>query len=775
MRPRPLHGLLLFLWLALPVSAQEARPAATATATAEGAGLEGVVRGRPADGSRLLAYAVVRVVGAEESAWAWADEEGRYRITGLEGGSVTVQASYLGYDPAEVEVVLPAEGVVRLDLEMTHRPLKLPGLVVEGERFAVPQPAEGMPETITTASTLVRLRALEASPGMSEAGLTEVVGRQDGEPPDPPGALYMRGSTEDLKLVLLDGAPVYTPFHLGGLLQSFDGAVLGGARYHVGGAPAQYDGGLSYVLDLRTRSPRRDRTRARAAVDIMSVGGSAEGPLGDAAGALLSSRHLHGLGGVIAGGDGSPYGYSDALARFEADAVGRLELTVFANRESVFLDLPDSLGLPSGQDASWGNTAVSVAWETELGSALLRIGAAESRYTAELPVRESPVIGSGDGDVETTFLATGRTDRSRFTVDASRPGDAGLLHLGLTMDRLDLWYGARGRGSVPARGAHGTTVGIYADGTRGLARELTLRWGARLDRFQTDPGIGHRSTDVRGALRLALAWGLAPDALLTLAAGRYHQLVRRSDADLELGTGDAIQVGTGSGRSAPLLSVATADHLVASLDQRIGEDVRLGTELFFKTFEGVPGVGTGRLTSSGVDLRVLREGQRVTGWLGYSLAWFWEGSTGDQGRTGFSGRHLLSSGVEAELPGPLGLDLRMAFSDGLPLTQVAPVDSRDEIQSISETHDVEEEVPIPEPRPDPGVADGFLRLDGELFAEWEVGPLGRTSHLRPYLKVLNALERRDALFYYFEPWRDQELRPLANLSLIPVVGLEWRF
>jgi hypothetical protein len=44
-----------------------------------------------------------------------------------------------------------------------------------------------------------------------------------------------------------------------------------------------------------------------------------------------------------------------------------------------------------------------------------------------------------------------------------------------------------------------------------------------------------------------------------------------------------------------------------------------------------------------------------------------------------------------------------------------------------------------------------------------------------YLRVLNALDRRDALFYYFEPWRDPDLTPLAELSVIPVLGIEWRF
>ena len=52
---------------------------------------------------------------------------------------------------------------------------------------------------------------------------------------------------------------------------------------------------------------------------------------------------------------------------------------------------------------------------------------------------------------------------------------------------------------------------------------------------------------------------------------------------------------------------------------------------------------------------------------------------------------------------------------------------------------------------------------------------GRRFALRPYAKVLNALDRRDGLFWYFSPWRDPSVRPLAELSLLPVIGFEWRF
>ena len=48
--------------------------------------------------------------------------------------------------------------------------------------------------------------------------------------------------------------------------------------------------------------------------------------------------------------------------------------------------------------------------------------------------------------------------------------------------------------------------------------------------------------------------------------------------------------------------------------------------------------------------------------------------------------------------------------------------------------------------------------------------------LTPYVKVLNALDRRDALFYHFDRNAERpDTRPLAPLPLLPILGLEWKF
>jgi hypothetical protein len=244
-------------------------------------------------------------------------------------------------------------------------------------------------------------------------------------------------------------------------------------------------------------------------------------------------------------------------------------------------------------------------------------------------------------------------------------------------------------------------------------------------------------------------------------------------------------VGDGAGTLAagPDLTVGSANHLVVSLDQILAPGLKLGLEGYVKNFSGVTGASDQRLSASGVDLRVAREGDRTSGWLGYTLTWFWaseEGFFGSDSR--FVGRHLLSAGLSSRISERTGLRLRLGYGDGLPYTAI-PILKGDgtDVPGVSEeagrgefnlnSDNVLNEAPSLAIGPD----EGFLRVEGELYGSWTATLGGRETRFRPYVRVLNALNRRDALFYHFDPWRDETPRPLAELPIIPLVGLEWIF
>lgn len=724
--------------------------------------IRGVVRAE--DGRRApVPWALIEVIGPSHRWAVMTDSLGHYRVSGVGTGLRRLRAVHMAYETMEIEVQVSGGDPLDVDLVLRPRPVELPELLVATDFLSAGESGEGDPGAATLGGGLVSLRALEASPGLAEAGLGEAIRSLPGnEPSDPRDVLLMRGSTADLKLVLLDGAPVYTPFHTGGLLPGFDVSSLGGATHHVGGAPARYDGGLSYILDLRTRAPRRDRFRTSGSLDLMSAQGGVETPLGERGGLLATGRTLHDVEGWLVGGDRSPYGYADGLVRADVElgSRDRVSVTAFGNGESVRLDIPPSATGPGLEEASWGNTALSARWRSQVGRVEVNLGLATSAYTAELPLRLPESDTAGSPAEQRLEVASGRTDRTRLTLDLGLPWLGEGVHMGASYDRSGVRYGTRtADGTSTTRGATGSVVGAWVDGLHHLGPELDLRYGMRLDGFS--PG------GAKAALRMAVLWSLGPDALLTIAGGRYHQLLRLGDTEADLALGDALEVGTAPGAedgAVPLLNVATSDHLTLSLDQYVTPRVALAFEGFLKRFHGLDPTVSRELASSGADLRIVRQGEELTAWLGYSLAWFWQVQAAD---SDFSGRQLLSAGLQGPLLGPLGVDLRAAFSDGLPLTAV-----------VLGSNPATEDAPLTDgsaAASTPDRADGFLRLDAEIWAEWTPRWGSRSVRIRPYLRVLNALDRRDALFYYFEPWRDDGLRPLADLPVVPVVGLEWRF
>ncbi len=736
-------------------------------AAQEGATLTGTVHGHLGERSVPLAHAWISVSGGARGLTAVSAADGRYSVTGVPPGERILRVSRLGYRPLTLEVTVPREGVLRLDLEVEATPIAVTGITVRPD--PVPGPIRG---SAAVSAGDVELGILEVGPGGGDAGLAAAArALAGGEGGSSGRRLLIRGSVADQKRVLVDGVPVHAPFHLGGLLPGLDEALFAEGRHHVGAAPASFQGGLSNVLDLHTRAPASEGLRGRATLDLATATATVEGPLGERASGLVSARALHGLGARGLGAGDLPYGYAELLARSRIRPGGghRIDLTGYWNEESVGLDLGGA-GLEGGgagpvgtDEARWHNGAASLRWTIPAGESGLHLGLGASRYDAVLPLgRETPA------------WADGRTERLRASVQGSTAAGDWTVAWGGTGERVRHVSSARTLGGDGAqevwRRVDGTVVGAFVEGRRPLGPDVTLQAGLRADRFSRD------EASVRLAPRIRTEWLLTEDALLTLAFGKHYEFVQPADLEVQVALGDP--GGTRAGQA--LYPVAGATHLVLSLEQHLTPDVFLGAEGFVKAFDGLPGVADGELRSSGVDLTVRRSGEKAGGWFGYSLAWFWSptGTPTSAAGEAFTGRHLLSAGVDGRLGEHFGGEARLAYGDGLPFTSV-PIFGGESPASPDEATTGEGDGGSGQP-PSRGDAvtptlDGFFRLDVEVDAEWDTRIAGAPATLRPYLRIVNALDRRDALFYYFEPWRSSEVEPLARRPFLPLLGLELRF
>jgi hypothetical protein len=402
--------------------------------------------------------------------------------------------------------------------------------------------------------------------------------------------------------------------------------------------------------------------------------------------------------------------------------------------------------------AEWGNRAASLRYRGAVAGREGEVTVAYGGYDATLP------ISSG-----VAFPASGRTDRVRVTADAVEGGSALQLRYGASFDHMVLVHEAPARvgplRATPAWGSRvaGGSAGGYLEGAWQVSPRVRLRGGARTDVFSTE-------SVPRFAPRLAVTWMLSERAALTAAGGRYHQYVR-----MHFSPGDSLIVPGA-------LAVGQSTHLNVTLHQELEDGLRLGVEGFFKTFEGRESA-LDESYASGLDLWVRREEGRYQGWVGYSLSWIWAldptRGTGDS----FAGRQILNAGLSGPLGRVADVQLRAAYGAGLPFTAI-PVAvngpsfgvETTRVTRFTATQGLADTPPMPGAPVEP-----YVRLDLGISRAFHTHLNGSAIQFSPYLRVLNSLDRRDALFYWYDRNSEHGPRAIAALPVVPIVGLSWRF
>ena len=258
-RRRVVLGVLLGLALAGAASAQP-------TGALTGAVRDGVT-GEPLPG------ATVALVGTDRGTAT--NRAGYFALRDVPSGVVDLRASFIGYRDTTLAVTVAAREVKRIEVALRPATRTLEEVVVEEERArygsaalvgVIALPVERLAEIPTPGGEHDLFRALQMMPGIASGNEVS-------------SGLYVRGGTSDQNLILLDGVPVYNPWHLFGFFSTFNADALKGVRLIKGVPPAEYGGRLSAVLDLSMNEGRRDRFGGAAHLGLVSSRLVLEGPL----------------------------------------------------------------------------------------------------------------------------------------------------------------------------------------------------------------------------------------------------------------------------------------------------------------------------------------------------------------------------------------------------------------------------------------------------------------------------------------------------------------
>ncbi|MDX1531676.1 MAG: TonB-dependent receptor, partial [Rhodothermales bacterium] len=349
--PRPFR--LLFAYAGALLAAGFVVP----EAHAQRATLRGVVTDR-ADGQPLFGVNVVAErLGAEDDAFygAASDPDGLYVLSRIPSGRYAVRATFLGYEPYADTLALEPGAIRQLNLALGETAEALDEVTVEAERSSGAA-------NVTAGLQSVRAADIELVPTPDVSGdlatylqtLPGVVSTGDRG-----GQLFIRGGEPTQNLVLLDGMPLYQPFHVVGFYSAFPQDVLNQADVYAGGYGSRFGGQLSSVLDIGTRTGNKRGYYAAASVAPFVTALQAEGPLAEDRVSFLASarRSVIEQGAANLVDEPLPFEFGDYFGKVHANITDSGQLSV----TGIHTFDEGSVGDPASvrpDEVRWSNTAL---------------------------------------------------------------------------------------------------------------------------------------------------------------------------------------------------------------------------------------------------------------------------------------------------------------------------------------------------------------------------------------------------------------------------------
>ncbi|NQV15696.1 TonB-dependent receptor [bacterium] len=219
-----------------------------------------------------VAYANVFL--AETALGAASNVDGYFVITNIPAGNYDLRASMMGFGQYRAAISLTFGQTVRLNIRLKEVSILTDEVTVTAER-------QKFERTIESSNISLDIREINAAPAFIEADVFRTLQMLPGvqTSSDFSSALYVRGSTPDQNMIMLDGISVYNPYHLGGIFSTFNTDAIKEADFHAGGFPARYGGRMGAILNIINREGNTERITGSGNVSLISTKGLLEGPI----------------------------------------------------------------------------------------------------------------------------------------------------------------------------------------------------------------------------------------------------------------------------------------------------------------------------------------------------------------------------------------------------------------------------------------------------------------------------------------------------------------
>ncbi len=450
--------------------------AAAQTPTAEVAGtVIDADSGRPVSG--------VLVTLPELERGAITDALGHYALGGVPTGPRHLVAQSIGYEPCRLHALVPRTGRLVIDISLAPRPIPLAPLTVHAP---IELPTAGR---VHLSDREASIAAIEAHPLMNEPDVFG--GLAAGEASltqESPAGLFLRGGAADQTAYVLDGIPILSPFHAGGMGSAWNPDAVSRLRLREEGCGLDAPLSLAGAVEGHTRSlPGSFGARGGASTTQARI--TADLPTAREQTSLLVSARW-GLPDLLPGAQQSTYLRGQTGDRlFTLDlplAQGELHLLGYGSDN----ELRSVAGVPrpeifSGRSPrnhfEWESSSLGASWARRIGARELRV----IGWSALAQAGSSWIGDTGDLDLgserrELGLLASMKSSNERGGSELALRAE--MLRTGYHTDGDSL--GAfRARGRLPLLSA-------YAARKASLSPSLSFESGSAPRTSSAGPLVG---------------------------------------------------------------------------------------------------------------------------------------------------------------------------------------------------------------------------------------------------------------------------------------------
>ncbi len=735
--------------------------------------ISGVVRS--SDGASAVAGAVVALTELDRATTT--DANGRYVIASVSPGPHHMVIRRIGYTPRTLHALVPVSGILEINISLSAIPIaaRLPAVIV---RRPVAMRGSSGTDSLSLSDETTSIEVMRNNPLLTQTDvLQSLSGGEITVKPESPGGLHIRGGSSDQTSYVLDGIPIFNPYHTAGIFSAWNPDALSHVTIASAMPSPVYPSTLSGTVAAFTRTPGPE-IAARSSISSTHTGLTIDGPLGSSdANFLASVRVAYPHFGTPSKDHSYLRGVSnDYLLKIELPAAGgRLRLLGYREANEIATaaetDVESQPGtLRRRNTFEWQSQSLGFEW---------------NRAFTDTKVR---LLGwSADSDAESRWKGT----TSRLMMTTARKDKGVLLAGERKFARSSMSAGVRLEESRNSYSVQFDTAGrspFEATGMKPLATPFAQYSAAVGKRMNLRVGTSLAAVDgnLYASPQAELRWKHSSRLTSSASHARTHQFAQ-SLRNPESVTAGVFPADLFAGIGAPGVPVARSDLSVVATTYKPTPDTWIGFQAWQRRFNNILliapfddepfateafGVGGGSSRGASVEASVSAARYGITASYGIQRVRYTSGSleyVPDHGPT-----HLFEGGVLFFPTTTSSIRIGVAHSAGRRTTAIG---GQFEWESCNLRDGGCEFAGSPRSNGEPlgdQYVPPYLRFDIGARKHWHFTVAGRDATIALFGAMTNLFDRRNVLTYSRDPATGTlspiDMRPRAPL----VVGLEWR-